>query len=207
MSALLQNIFSSAQVFLRWRVLFMCITAAQLQKQRPSSLRLWTVQLISDAFCLSVIELIWSRLNQRLTHIPLSWYLITPSLFELLKTTHPPNKTSPRFPQRDLAWFTLWLRVCVTVCVRLCVWPCILVVCTLQVDVAWFYRNCLTDTCNCNRGGDCECLCTSIAAYAHKCCQQGVTIRWRSPSVCREYTHRHIHTCSWCAAPHPLSQW
>ncbi|MEQ2165917.1 hypothetical protein GOODEAATRI_022120, partial [Goodea atripinnis] len=24
-----------------------------------------------------------------------------------------------------------------------------------QVDVAWFYRNCLTDTCNCNRGGDC----------------------------------------------------
>lgn len=58
-----------------------------------------------------------------------------------------------------------------------------------QVDVAWFYRNCLTDTCNCNRGGDCECLCTSIAAYAYKCCQQGVTIHWRSPSVCREYIH------------------
>ena len=53
--------------------------------------------------------------------------------------------------------------------------------------MAWFYKNCLTDTCNCNRGGDCECLCTSIAAYAHKCCQQGVTIHWRSPSVCREY--------------------
>uniref|UniRef100_A0A3B3Y533 VWFD domain-containing protein n=1 Tax=Poecilia mexicana TaxID=48701 RepID=A0A3B3Y533_9TELE len=59
--------------------------------------------------------------------------------------------------------------------------------CHNVVDVAWFYRNCLTDTCNCNRGGDCECLCTSIAAYAHKCCQQGVTIHWRSPSVCREY--------------------
>ncbi|RVE71881.1 hypothetical protein OJAV_G00056360 [Oryzias javanicus] len=56
--------------------------------------------------------------------------------------------------------------------------------CHNVVDVAWFYRNCLTDTCNCNRGGDCECLCTSIAAYAHKCCQQGVTIHWRSPSVC-----------------------
>uniref|UniRef100_A0AAQ4RHR6 Otogelin-like n=1 Tax=Gasterosteus aculeatus aculeatus TaxID=481459 RepID=A0AAQ4RHR6_GASAC len=55
--------------------------------------------------------------------------------------------------------------------------------CHNVVDVAWFYRNCLTDTCNCNRGGDCECLCTSIAAYAHKCCQQGVTIHWRSPSV------------------------
>uniref|UniRef100_A0A665VLS6 Otogelin-like n=1 Tax=Echeneis naucrates TaxID=173247 RepID=A0A665VLS6_ECHNA len=57
--------------------------------------------------------------------------------------------------------------------------------CHNVVDVAWFYRNCLTDTCNCNRGGDCECLCTSIAAYAHKCCQQGVTIHWRSPSVCQ----------------------
>ncbi|KAM3870575.1 otogelin-like protein [Diretmus argenteus] len=56
--------------------------------------------------------------------------------------------------------------------------------CHNVVDVAWFYRNCLTDTCNCNRGGDCECLCTSIAAYAHKCCQQGVTIHWRSPNVC-----------------------
>ncbi|XP_060891259.1 otogelin-like protein [Labrus mixtus] len=56
--------------------------------------------------------------------------------------------------------------------------------CHNVVDVAWFYRNCLTDTCNCNRGGDCECLCTSIAAYAHKCCQQGITIHWRSPSVC-----------------------
>ncbi|XP_015239499.1 PREDICTED: otogelin-like protein isoform X3 [Cyprinodon variegatus] len=56
--------------------------------------------------------------------------------------------------------------------------------CHNVVDVAWFYRNCLTDTCSCNRGGDCECLCTSIAAYAHKCCQLGVVIHWRSPSVC-----------------------
>ncbi|XP_041966488.1 otogelin-like protein isoform X2 [Alosa sapidissima] len=56
--------------------------------------------------------------------------------------------------------------------------------CHNVVDVTWFYRNCLTDTCNCNRGGDCECLCTSIAAYAHKCCQNGIAIRWRSPTVC-----------------------
>ncbi|KAL4660219.1 otogelin-like protein [Arapaima gigas] len=56
--------------------------------------------------------------------------------------------------------------------------------CHNVVDVTWFYKNCLTDTCNCNRGGDCECLCTSIAAYAHKCCQQGVIIHWRSPTVC-----------------------
>ncbi|KAF5892797.1 otogelin-like protein, partial [Clarias magur] len=56
--------------------------------------------------------------------------------------------------------------------------------CHNVVDVTWFYKNCLTDTCNCNRGGDCECLCTSIAAYAHKCCQHGVTVNWRSPTVC-----------------------
>uniref|UniRef100_A0A674CG96 Otogelin-like protein n=1 Tax=Salmo trutta TaxID=8032 RepID=A0A674CG96_SALTR len=62
-----------------------------------------------------------------------------------------------------------------------------------SVDVSWFYRNCLTDTCNCNRGGDCECLCTSIAAYAHTCCQHGVTVVWRNPSVCREYRHTYTH--------------
>ncbi|XP_077424251.1 otogelin-like protein isoform X1 [Vanacampus margaritifer] len=56
--------------------------------------------------------------------------------------------------------------------------------CHSVVDVAWFYRNCLSDTCNCDRGGDCECLCTSIAVYAHKCCQHGIAIHWRSPSVC-----------------------
>ncbi|KAL7982573.1 hypothetical protein Chor_010171, partial [Crotalus horridus] len=53
-----------------------------------------------------------------------------------------------------------------------------------QIDVTSFVKNCHTDTCNCNLGGDCECLCTSIAAYAHKCCQQGVVIHWRSPSLC-----------------------
>lgn len=112
-------------------------------------------------------------------------------------------------PMRDLPWFAQWRRVfvCVFVCVSDCVY-------TVQVDVAWFYRNCLTDTCNCDRGGDCECLCTSIAAYAHKCCQQGVTIHWRSPSVCRELAHRcSRHSlrlcgktppfiCRWCFSDH-----
>ncbi|XP_051786791.1 otogelin-like protein [Erpetoichthys calabaricus] len=67
--------------------------------------------------------------------------------------------------------------------------------CHNVVDVTWFYKNCLTDTCNCNRGGDCECLCTSIAAYAHKCCQLGVAVNWRSPSVCSydcEYYNREL---------------
>uniref|UniRef100_A0AAY4C9Z8 Otogelin n=1 Tax=Denticeps clupeoides TaxID=299321 RepID=A0AAY4C9Z8_9TELE len=59
-------------------------------------------------------------------------------------------------------------------------------VCHPVVDVTWFYMNCLADTCGCNRGGDCECFCTSVMVYAHQCCQQGVTVDWRSPSVCRD---------------------
>ncbi|XP_010222088.1 PREDICTED: otogelin-like protein [Tinamus guttatus] len=56
--------------------------------------------------------------------------------------------------------------------------------CRNVIDVTSFVKNCHTDTCNCNLGGDCECLCTSIAAYAHKCCQQGAAIHWRSPTLC-----------------------
>ncbi|XP_041445566.1 otogelin [Xenopus laevis] len=56
--------------------------------------------------------------------------------------------------------------------------------CHPVVDVTWFYSNCLSDTCGCSRGGDCECFCTSVSAYAHQCCQQGVAIDWRSPRLC-----------------------
>uniref|UniRef100_G1KPN8 Otogelin like n=1 Tax=Anolis carolinensis TaxID=28377 RepID=G1KPN8_ANOCA len=56
--------------------------------------------------------------------------------------------------------------------------------CRNVIDVTSFVKNCHTDTCNCNLGADCECLCTSIAAYAHKCCQEGAVIHWRSPFLC-----------------------
>ncbi|NWH56898.1 OTOG protein, partial [Geococcyx californianus] len=56
--------------------------------------------------------------------------------------------------------------------------------CHPVIDVTWFYSNCLTDTCGCNQGGDCECFCTSVSAYAHQCCQHGVAVDWRSPRVC-----------------------
>ncbi|NXA37861.1 OTOGL protein, partial [Eudromia elegans] len=59
--------------------------------------------------------------------------------------------------------------------------------CRNVIDVTSFVKNCHTDTCNCNLGGDCECLCTSIAAYAHKCCQQGAAIHWRSPALCGSF--------------------
>ncbi|CAH7458855.1 Otog [Phodopus roborovskii] len=56
--------------------------------------------------------------------------------------------------------------------------------CHPVVDVTWFYSNCLTDTCGCSRGGDCECFCDSVSAYAHQCCQHGVVIDWRTPRLC-----------------------
>ncbi|XP_071415603.1 otogelin [Pithys albifrons albifrons] len=56
--------------------------------------------------------------------------------------------------------------------------------CHPVIDVTWFYSNCLTDTCGCNQGGDCECFCTSVSAYAHQCCQHGVVVDWRSPRIC-----------------------
>uniref|UniRef100_M4A5S4 Otogelin n=1 Tax=Xiphophorus maculatus TaxID=8083 RepID=M4A5S4_XIPMA len=60
--------------------------------------------------------------------------------------------------------------------------------CHPVVDVTWFYTNCLADTCACSRGGDCECFCTSVAAYAGRCCHEGVSVDWRSPSLCRKKT-------------------
>lgn len=39
--------------------------------------------------------------------------------------------------------------------------------------------------CSCDSGGDCECLCTAIAAYAEECNRRGVYIRWRSQELCR----------------------
>ncbi|CAG5849011.1 unnamed protein product [Menidia menidia] len=56
--------------------------------------------------------------------------------------------------------------------------------CHPVVDVTWFYMNCLADTCACSRGGDCECFCTSVAAYAQRCCHEGVPVDWRSPALC-----------------------
>ena len=38
--------------------------------------------------------------------------------------------------------------------------------CHALVDPTKYYDNCYYDTCGCNIGGDCECFCTNVAAYA-----------------------------------------
>nr|XP_014086275.2 hemocytin [Bactrocera oleae] len=56
--------------------------------------------------------------------------------------------------------------------------------CHAEVSVEKYLKRCIYDTCACDQGGDCECLCTAVAAYAHSCSQHGINIRWRTPHFC-----------------------
>ncbi|WAR09830.1 MUC5B-like protein [Mya arenaria] len=49
-----------------------------------------------------------------------------------------------------------------------------------------FIDRCVFDACACDTGGDCDCLCTAVAAYAHQCSMSGVTIKWRTVEFCRK---------------------
>ena len=49
-----------------------------------------------------------------------------------------------------------------------------------------YYEACVRDACGCDAGGDCECLCDAVAAYAQACLDKGVCVDWRSPDFCRE---------------------
>ncbi|XP_021119677.1 mucin-6 isoform X6 [Heterocephalus glaber] len=59
-----------------------------------------------------------------------------------------------------------------------------------------YYEACVRDTCGCDMGGDCECLCDAVAAYAQACLDKGVCVDWRAPDFCPIYcdfynTHPH----------------
>ncbi|KAA8580475.1 hypothetical protein FQN60_013433 [Etheostoma spectabile] len=56
--------------------------------------------------------------------------------------------------------------------------------CHSEVPFQQYYDWCVFDACGCDSGGDCECLCTAIAAYAEECNRRGVYIRWRSQELC-----------------------
>lgn len=58
----------------------------------------------------------------------------------------------------------------------------------LQVAYQPFYENCVKDSCACDSGGDCECFCTAVAAYAQACNEAGVCVAWRTPEICRKST-------------------
>ncbi|KAM9422545.1 mucin-5AC-like [Salvelinus alpinus] len=56
--------------------------------------------------------------------------------------------------------------------------------CHSKVDPSPFYDACVTDSCACDSGGDCECFCTAVAAYAEACNEAGACIAWRNPQIC-----------------------
>ncbi|XP_043922260.1 SCO-spondin-like [Protopterus annectens] len=56
--------------------------------------------------------------------------------------------------------------------------------CHAEVPYQQFLDWCIFDACGCDSGGDCECLCTALAAYSEQCSRHGVYIRWRSQELC-----------------------
>ncbi|XP_044125175.1 mucin-5AC-like [Bufo gargarizans] len=80
--------------------------------------------------------------------------------------------------------------------------------CKSLVDPIPFYDTCVEDTCTCSNDiGDCECLCTSIAAYSAECRRHDICIRWRTPNICPvfcDYYNKDGH-CVWhydpCGTP------
>ena len=56
--------------------------------------------------------------------------------------------------------------------------------CRAEVPLKPYYDICVFDACGCNVGGDCECLCTAIAAYAFACQEAGVPVKWSTQKLC-----------------------
>ncbi|XP_058520124.1 mucin-5AC [Ochotona princeps] len=79
--------------------------------------------------------------------------------------------------------------------------------CHAHVEPGEYYEACVQDACACDSGGDCECFCTAVAAYAQACHEVGVCVSWRSPDVCPlfcDFYNPEGH-CEWhyqpCGAP------
>ncbi|XP_063293572.1 mucin-5B-like [Pelobates fuscus] len=75
--------------------------------------------------------------------------------------------------------------------------------CHSKVDPIPFYDSCVSDSCSCTEGGDCECLCTSLAAYSSACRRSNICITWRTPDICPlfcDYYNRDGH-CEWHYKP------
>ncbi|XP_057185196.1 mucin-2-like [Triplophysa rosa] len=56
--------------------------------------------------------------------------------------------------------------------------------CHSLVDSAPYYDACVRDTCACDTGGDCDCFCTAVSAYAAECRKRGACVAWRRQDVC-----------------------
>ncbi|XP_025940069.1 mucin-2-like, partial [Apteryx rowi] len=57
-------------------------------------------------------------------------------------------------------------------------------ICHSKVDPTPFYEACVHDACSCDSGGDCECFCSAVAAYAQECIKAKACVFWRTPDIC-----------------------
>ncbi|XP_051948767.1 mucin-5AC-like [Xyrauchen texanus] len=80
-------------------------------------------------------------------------------------------------------------------------------VCHSQVDPSPFYESCVRDSCACDSGGDCDCFCTAVSAYAQACNEAGACVTWRTPQICPLFCdyYNPPGECEWhykpCGAP------
>ncbi|XP_019618909.1 PREDICTED: SCO-spondin-like [Branchiostoma belcheri] len=56
--------------------------------------------------------------------------------------------------------------------------------CHALVPYQGYLDRCVFDACGCDSGGDCECLCTAVAAYAQACNFHGAYVSWRTQELC-----------------------
>ncbi|XP_062974476.1 mucin-2 [Elgaria multicarinata webbii] len=76
--------------------------------------------------------------------------------------------------------------------------------CHYKVDPEQYYEACVHDACACDSGGDCECFCTAVAAYAQECIKAGACIHWRTPEICPifcDYYNPSPEICEWHYEP------
>ncbi|XP_027886235.1 mucin-2 [Xiphophorus couchianus] len=75
--------------------------------------------------------------------------------------------------------------------------------CHYKVDPRPFYDNCVKDSCACDTGGDCECFCSAVAAYAQACNEAGVCVSWRTPDICPVFCdyYNNPDDCTWHYSP------
>ncbi|KAL8199308.1 UNVERIFIED_CONTAM: hypothetical protein K2H54_039881 [Gekko kuhli] len=76
-------------------------------------------------------------------------------------------------------------------------------VCHPKVDPNPFYEACVHDACACDSGGDCECFCTAVAAYAQECIKTEACVFWRTPDICPIFCDYYNPTdiCEWHYEP------
>ncbi|XP_052548686.1 mucin-2 isoform X47 [Tympanuchus pallidicinctus] len=76
-------------------------------------------------------------------------------------------------------------------------------ICHSKVNPSPFYDACVHDACSCDSGGDCDCFCSAVAAYAQECTKAQACVFWRSPDICPIFCdyYNPRNECEWHYEP------